>query len=66
MCIRRIVSASIVATDSCRMRSHACASTDNGIVFVTTHSSNTDSVILLIALPDKTGCVQYAETLTAP
>src|ERR1022692_851237 len=60
--IRVIVSARSCAHESWRMRLHARASSDNGIVSVTTISSSCDSAMRATAPPDNTGCVQYAIT----
>ena len=48
------------------MRGHARASSDSGIVSVTTISSMSDEAIRATAPPERTGCVQYATTLRAP
>src|SRR3569623_1634416 len=56
--MRRMVSASMPATVSCRMRGQARASGRSGMVSVTTSSSNTEDSMFLIAAPDNTGCVQ--------
>src|SRR5579863_1309858 len=64
--MRRIVSASSSATDSCRMRPALLAAGLNGIVSVTTSSSSAELVILSTAPPDNTGWVMYAITFSAP
>ena len=61
-----MVSASSCAQESCRIRVHACASGDSGIVSVTTISSMSDEAIRATAPPESTGCVQYAITFLAP
>src|ERR1700677_1258980 len=55
--IRRIVSASKPDTVSWRMRLQPRASSDNGIVSVTTSSSSTDFEMRSMAVPESTGCV---------
>src|SRR3990172_7952490 len=60
--MRRMDSASSSATLSWRMRRQALASGLSGIVSVTTSSSSWDLLIRSTALPDNTGCVQYAST----
>jgi hypothetical protein len=64
--IRSIVSASRPATLNWRMRGQAFASSRNGMVSVTTSSSSTEFVMRSTALPESTGCVQYASTRFAP
>src|SRR5258706_3216312 len=64
--MRVIVSASNWAQDSARIRLHPRASSDSGIVSVTTISSSSDSAMRATAPPESTGCVQYASTFCAP
>src|SRR6266496_4927977 len=56
--MRVIVSASNCAQERARMRLHARASSDKGIVSVTTISSSSDSAMRATAPPESTGCVQ--------
>ena len=55
---RRMVSASSSATLSWRIRPQAFAASESGMVSVTTSSSSCDFVMLSIAAPESTGCVQ--------
>src|SRR5690606_28389811 len=64
--IRRIVSASSSATPSWRILPQPRAASDSGMVSVTTSSSSWEPLMLSIAAPESTGCVQYAATLVAP
>src|SRR5262249_19125994 len=56
--MRVIVSARSCAHESTRMRLHAFASSESGIVSVTTISSISESAIRPTAPPERTGCVQ--------
>jgi hypothetical protein len=55
-----IVSPNNSATDKTVIFEQFLASPFNGIVLVTTNRSIGDSLILLMAGPDSTGCVQHA------
>src|SRR5690606_28140101 len=56
--MRSMVSPNNDAQDNWRIFLQALPSSDSGMVSVTTSSSSSDSLMRLMAPPDRTGCVQ--------